>query len=166
MHIYLIVLAPFFEKIILFSIDLCWQKSTMNEILSSQFFSVDLHVYLCVGTPLLVTATYSKFLSQMVFILQLLFFSKAILTFLNFCINFRIGLSVSTKKKACWKLDCECIKFVDQFGKNCHLDNISVPIHAYEMCFHLFRSPLIYFSFKCTSSACPLLSLFLSFYSL
>lgn len=40
---------------------------------------------------------------------------------LYFCKNFRI---ITFYKKACWDFDWDCIKAVDQFGKNWHLSNI------------------------------------------
>lgn len=53
----------------------------------------------------------------------LFFFLKIVLAIpisLPFHINFRIILSISTKK-SCWDFDRNCIKSVYQFGENLHL---------------------------------------------
>ena len=66
---------------------------------------------------------YCSFVKNLV--LTLLFFQVvlAILGHLHFHLDFRISLSVSTKKPA-WDFDWHCIGSLDQFEENWHLNNI------------------------------------------
>lgn len=55
------------------------------------------------------------------------FFFKIVLPSLgslHFCINFRISLSMFTKK-GCWNFDQDYIESTDQFWENCYVYNIA-----------------------------------------
>lgn len=128
-----------------FPIELSWH------LVENQFI-IDIRVYFCKFSSILLI-----FMSLHMLVLPSFDYCSFIVTFemekwtnlfvffniilamspLNFHLNFRISLSLSTKKPT------DCIQSVDQLRESCHLSDIKSSDLGRGMSFRLFRSSLI-----------------------
>lgn len=75
-----------------------------------------------------------------------LFFFKIVFAILGPCISVQILASACQflEKKVNWYFGRDCVESIDQFGEDCHLNNIE-SCHPC-MSFHLLRSSWIFFN--------------------
>ena len=59
---------------------------------------------------------------------------------LQFSMNLRISFSISVKKKHHWNFDRDCTEPINNFGKYCLLDNVSLSTHEPGLSFSLIMS--------------------------
>lgn len=122
--------------------------------LDSQSYSIDLQVYLNRNFHPLGYCSFQLALKLESTCFPTMFFlSKIILATLSplhFHVHFSSCLSITAKNEQ--NFDRDCVKSVNQFGDNSHLNNIESS--KYELSLHLFRYEclsLMLFTFQCTN---------------